>query len=111
MRTVIIVIAALLGGLWTLAAWGIASLVDIAGTTAAANADLLPVTPEWVVFASEMLGGATGIGSVLVWILWGIGALLIAGVALLAIVLTDRRGGPRHPTAQRVREAFDRTLR
>ena len=111
MRLVITLFAAVILGLWTLVAWAAAALVEVAGTAAATNADVLPVPPEWVVFLSEILGAAGGHGSNADSLNWGHGAIVIGAVALLALALTNRRGGPRHPAVERVRDAFDRGLR
>jgi hypothetical protein len=90
MRSVIYVVAAIALGLWTLFAWAVHAFLGVAAGFAVANTWLLPVPPEWVYWTAEVLDGATGIGSALVWIGWGLGAALIALFTLLALKLVGR---------------------
>jgi hypothetical protein len=79
---------------WTLIAWlGHALLVAVGGF-GAANADLLPVPPEWVVFLSETLNLATGFSGVIVVTIWLIGAGLIAVGTLIGAFVAGRFAGP-----------------
>ena len=100
MRNVIYVVAAVALGLWSLFAWAVHAFLGVAAGFAVANTWLLPVPPEWVYWTAEVLDGATGIGSVLVWIVWGFGAALIVLLTLLALKLVGRPlAEPPHPAA------------
>jgi hypothetical protein len=90
MRNVIYVAAAIALGLWSLFAWAVHAFLGVAAGFAVANTWLLPVPPEWVYWTAGLLDGATGIGSVLVWIVWGFGAALIVLLTLLALKLVGR---------------------
>jgi hypothetical protein len=90
MRNVIYVAAAIALGLWSLFAWAVHAFLGVAAGFAVANTWLLPVPPEWVYWTAGVLDGATGIGSVLVWIVWGCGAALIVLLTLLALKLVGR---------------------
>jgi hypothetical protein len=101
MRRLIIVVAAVLLGLWSLFAWAVHALLQAASGFAAENAYLVPVPPEWVYWAAQVFSGASGIGGVLVWIVWGLVAALIVVLALVALKLAgngrDRRGAAPGP--------------
>jgi hypothetical protein len=100
MRGVIYVVAAIALGLWSLFAWAVHAFLGVAAGFAVANTWLLPVPPEWVYWTAEVLDGATGIGSVLVWIVWGFGAALIVLLTLLALKLVGRPiTEPAYPAA------------
>ncbi|WP_181703950.1 hypothetical protein [Chthonobacter albigriseus] len=91
MKGLIYGIAAVLIAIWTGLAWLGGKAVEIAGGAAATNADLIPIDPEWVVFASDMFQGLTGIGVAAVWVVWAIGALILFGLAALGGRLVERR--------------------
>jgi hypothetical protein len=100
MRTVIYVAAAIALGLWSLFAWAVHAFLGVAAGFAVANTSLLPVPPEWVYWTAGVLDGATGIGSVLVWIVWAFGAALIVLSTLLALKLVGRPiADAPHPAA------------
>lgn len=90
MRTAILVAAAAVLGLWSLFAWAVYGLLGFAGGLAAANADFLPIAPELIVWTVELLGGMGGLA---VWVLWGLGAAIIA---ILTAVLLGLLGGGRN---------------
>jgi hypothetical protein len=93
MRRLIIIAAAVLLGLWSLFAWAVHALLQAASGFAAENAYLVPVPPEWVYWTAQIFAGASGIGEVLVWIVWGFVSALIVLVALIALKLA---GGGAH---------------
>lgn len=95
MKTLVYIITAVLFGLWTLTCWLLRIAVEVAGGAAAGNADLIPVPPEWVVFASDMFQGLTGLGVVAIWIVWGVGAAILVLLGALGGRLADRRSS-RH---------------
>ena len=117
MHIAIWILAALALGLWSLLAWGTATLL---GLDPSWVADLKPLVdqipyaavidtwlPGWremllvvLDFTRWLLGWAGGAGQVLVWVLWGVGALLIAGAAgvLSLVVALVRKSSARTPT-------------
>ena len=92
MKGVVWFISASLLVLWSLTAWGAHALLGYAGRTAAANADIIPGSPELIEWASWLAGAGSDFGSWLIIALWVLGALVI--VALTAVVnrLLLRRG-------------------
>lgn len=117
MHLLIWLLAGLGLALWTLLAWGVASLfgLDLGGM-----GDLRPVLdalpfvwvldasiPGWrelllvsVELAQTLLAWAGSAGAVVVWVVWGVGAALIAGGAALlslAVALIRRSGGTTAP--------------
>lgn len=95
MRTLVSVLAAIALVVWSLISWAAHGLVGLAGGIASTNADLLPVPPEWIVAVSQAMGGLTWLGEAAVWVVWGIGALVIVGLAMLGRALASRRSGYR----------------
>ena len=89
-RNLVLIVAAFLLGLWSLFAWGVYALLGYAGGFAARNADLIPLPPELTFWVADLLSGA---GGVVVWIVWLIGAGVIALVAFVGLAFTGRRGG------------------
>jgi hypothetical protein len=89
-RKLILIVAAFLIGLWSLFAWGAYAVVGYAGAFAAESAYFIPLPPELTLWFAGLLSGA---GGVVVWIVWLIGAVLIALVAFAGLALTGRRGG------------------
>jgi hypothetical protein len=104
MHIAIWIIAALLLGLWTLLAWGVATVL---GLDPSWVGDLKPLV-EQVPFAAwldtwvpgweamtlalleltrSLLAWAGGAGVVIVWVLWGLGAAALVGCAALLSVL------------------------
>ena len=90
MRSFILFVAAVVLGIWSLFAWAVYNLLGFAGGLAESNADFLPIPPELITWTVALLGGMGGIA---VWIVWGLGAVIIA--ILTMIPLTLLRGGRR----------------
>jgi hypothetical protein len=66
---------------WSLLAWGGHALLDWSSDWAAANADKISPVPEvveWVSWSFRSLGYAS---EIVVVIIWGVGSILIIGVA------------------------------
>lgn len=97
MRALVLAGTAALLLIWSAFAWIIYAVAEFTGTTAALNADLLPVPPEWVVFVSEILSGAGGIGATLVWVIWLVGAAVIAGIGAIGLLIAGRKSGASRP--------------
>lgn len=119
MHGIIWLLAAFGLALWTLLAWGVASLFGLdLGTVG----DLRPVLDAlpfvWVLDASlpgwrellltllqlaqTLLAWAGNAGAVVVWVAWGVGAALIVGAAALlslAVALIRRGGDTAAPRA------------
>jgi hypothetical protein len=89
-RKLVLIVAALLIGVWSLFAWGVYAVLGYAGGFAAANAEFMPLPPELTFWIAGLLSGA---GGAVVWIVWLIGAVLIALAAFAGLALTGRRGG------------------
>ena len=81
MRRLITILAIVALGLWSLFAWAVYGLLGYAGEFAAANAELLLIPPEWANWGAALFSGA---GGVVIWIVWFLGAALIAVLALIA---------------------------
>lgn len=94
MRSLIKIVAAIVLVLWSLFAWAVHALLGAAAGFAVANTWLIPVPPEWVYWAAAVLDGASGVGSVLVWIVWALGAAMILIVAAIALKLAGRSAPP-----------------
>ncbi len=94
MRRLVMIAAAVVFALWSLFAWAVHALLGAAAGFAVANTWLLPVPPEWVYWAAQVFDGASGVGSVLVWIVWALGAALIVIVAMIALKLAGRLATP-----------------
>ena len=103
MRTFILVVAACILGIWSLFAWAVYNLLGFAGGLAQSNADFLPIPPELITWTVALLGGMGGIA---VWIVWGLGAVIIA--ILTMIPLTLLRGGRDGRRGQPLRLPLDR---
>ena len=103
MKALILTIAAITLGVWSLFAWGAYGLVGFAEGLGAWSSEFLPIPPE---LALWLLGLLSGMGGIAVWIVWGLGAAIIAILTLAAVALvgSDRpvRGAPpegfRQPT-------------
>jgi hypothetical protein len=110
-------LALLLLGLWTAAAWGLASLLGTDGAWVAKAEPWLHKLPfgdwletwfpQWIDVAhallealQALLGWLGGMGPVLVWALWAVGALvllLLAGLISLVVVAVRRNLPPPQP--------------
>jgi hypothetical protein len=105
--------------LWSAAAWGVGTLLGLDPNWVG---DLKPLVdeipyaavidtwlPGWrelllatLELTRTMLGWAGGAGVVIVWVVWGVGAAVIAGgaaVCSLIVSLLRRPGAPRTPAA------------
>ena len=70
--------------LWSLLTWGTYALVTGAGDFFVANADLFAAWPEWQYWLQWSMRLVEGFGIVLLWIVWGVGALcILAGTWLV----------------------------
>ncbi len=115
MHIAIWLLCAFVLALWTLTAWGLATLL---GMDPSWVGELKPLVqqipyadlierwlPGWQALllslmdlTRELLGWAGGAGRWIVWALWGVGALLLAGTAAvlsLAVALVRRASTPR----------------
>lgn len=92
MKTIIWIITAIVTGLWSLLAWFAHGLVGVAGSLIAANADIVPVDPLLVEWASWLASAGTGIGEWLVVIVWAVGSLLLLAAGFAATRLLPRFG-------------------
>jgi len=110
MHIAIWVIAALTLGLWSLLSWGVAAVLGMDPTwignlqplvAEIPYADLIEAwVPGWQAMlvsllhlVQSLLGWLGGAGMIVVWVLWGVGALFIVGSAavLSLIVVLVRR--------------------
>jgi hypothetical protein len=118
MHIVIWVLAALALGLWSLLAWGVATLLGLDPSWVTDAGGLLQQVPygevidAWVPgwqallvasfeLARSLLGWLGGFGQVLVWVLWALGAgvvLLCAGLLSLLVVVIRRSTASAKPT-------------
>jgi hypothetical protein len=122
MHIAIWIVAALLVGLWSLLAYGAGTLAGLAAGLSGLPADWYPLLdripgaawmgdwlPGWreaVVAAAQVIGMALGwLGSalpVIVWVLWGLGAvtLVLCAAVVSGIVALAGRSAPATPGAQ-----------
>ncbi len=125
MHIAIWIVAALALGLWTLLAWGLSALLGL--DAAAWVGSLEPLVkqvpyveaidmwvPGWqaLVLATleltrTLLGWLGGAGAVVVWVIWGLGAAVVLGLAALGSVAVAliRRGTRAAATASRTSAA------
>lgn len=89
MRALILTIAAITLGVWSLFAWGAYGLLGFAEGLGAWSSEFLPIPPE---LALWLLGLLSGMGGIAVWIVWGLGAAIIAILTLAAVALVGRDG-------------------
>ena len=94
MRGIILFLAAIVLGLWSLFCWAVYGLLGFAGSLAEANIDLLPFPTEILYWTVDLLGG---MGGAAVWIVWGLGAAAIVVVTLIPLALLPRRDRLRPP--------------
>lgn len=99
MRRVILFLAAIVLGLWSLFCWAVYNLLGFAGGIASANIGLIPFPPEIVLWTVDILGG---VGAVSVWIVWLLGAAAIGMLALIPLAFTARQ--PPRPAVDLPRE-------
>jgi hypothetical protein len=94
MRTLVLIVAALVLGIWSLFAWAVYSLLGFAGGLAESNAEILPIPPELIAWTVALLGGMGGLA---VWIVWGLGAAIIAILTMIPLTLLRGRRDDRMP--------------
>lgn len=119
MQLAIWIVAALLVGLWSLLAYGVGTLAGLAAGLSGLTADWNPLLdripgaawmgdwlPGWreaVVSAAQNIGGALGwLGGalpVIVWVVWGLGTvvLLLCAALVSGIAAWARRSAPATP--------------
>jgi hypothetical protein len=77
---------------WSLLTWGTYALVVHGGDWLAGNADLLALAPDWQYWLQWSLRLVQQFGVVLLWLVWGAGAVaLLAGAWLVARLATGAR--------------------
>jgi len=88
MRNFILVLAAIGLLIWSLLAWAASGLIGVAGGIAATTAPFIPLPPELVLWMAGLLSGA---GGIVVWIVWFLGAAVIAIVTMTLLALIRPR--------------------
>ena len=92
MKTLIWFGTAVLVGLWSLVAWAAYALVGASGTILSTNADIIPVDPELIEWASWLAVLGADIGSWLVIAIWGVvTAVMLAAAFIVTKILPDRK--------------------
>lgn len=94
MRTIVWAVTALILLLWSGLAWITYELLGVGGNLVATNADIVPVDPILVEWASWLANAGTGVGEWLVIVLW-----LIVSAVIVAIGFVVTRFLPRLSTA------------
>lgn len=89
MRGLVIGLALVALAVWSLFAWGVYALLGFSGELAAGGVFLFPfIPPELIYWTAQLLGG---MGGVIVWIVWAIGAAIIGVLALIPLAFLRRR--------------------
>ena len=106
MKVFIWIVAFLFLAPWTGGAWIAYALVDVSGDWMAGNADMLAGDPQIVENLSWLARLLSGAGETIIFIVWALGAAVIAAVAWLFCKLVDRdrrikslNWDPEHPRA------------
>lgn len=94
MRTLVLIVAATVLAIWSLFAWAVYNLLGFAEGLAISNAEFLPIPPELIAWTAALLGGMGGIA---VWIVWGLGAAVIAILTMIPLTLLRGRRDGRFP--------------
>ena len=95
MRRFILVLAAIGLIIWSLLAWAASGLLGFAEGIAATSAPFIPLPPELVYWVAGLMSGA---GGLLVWVVWFIGAAIIAITTMVLLALVrPRYPGPARP--------------
>jgi hypothetical protein len=90
MKTLIWIGTAILVGLWSLIAWAAYALVGASGSILATNADIIPVDPELIEWASWLAVLGADVGSWLVIAIWGVvTAVMLAGAFIVTKLLPN----------------------
>jgi hypothetical protein len=88
MRGLILAAAAIGLAIWSLFAWAVYGLLGYAGELAAGGAFMFPlVPPELLYWTASVLGG---MGGVIVWVVWAVGAGLIVLLAMIPLAFLRR---------------------
>ena len=95
MKNLVWAITALIVGLWSLLAWMAHGLVGVAGNLVANNADLIPVDPLLVEWASWFASAGTGVGEWLVVAVWAVVTLVLLAMGFVGTRLLPRLSLPR----------------
>jgi hypothetical protein len=118
MKTAIWIIAALLLGLWSLLTWGVLTVLGLDPGWVQNAKPLIEQIPyaalidQWIPgwqplllalldLTHTLLGWLGGAGTVVVWVLWALGAagLLLLGVVLTLVVAAAQRASRPKPQA------------
>jgi ABC-type multidrug transport system permease subunit len=75
---------------WTGGAWIAYALVDVSGNWMAGNADMLAGDPQIVETLSWLARTLSGAGEFIIFVVWALGAAIVAAVAWLFCRLVDR---------------------
>lgn len=94
MRTIVWALTVLLVLLWSGLAWVAYELVGVGGNLVASNADIVPVDPMVIEWASWLATAGTGVGEWLVVAIWAFVSLILMAVAYVITRLL-----PRQPAA------------
>jgi hypothetical protein len=90
MKTLVWSLTGVAVGLWSLLAWIMHGLVGVAGGLIASNADILPVDPLLVEWASWVASAGTDIGEWLVIAVWALVSLVLVGLGYVATRLVPK---------------------
>jgi hypothetical protein len=90
MKTLIWICTAALLALWSAIAWAAHGLIGVGGSLVATNADVVPVDPLLVEWASWLATVGTGVGEWLVIAIWAIVSAVVLALGFLATRLVPR---------------------
>ncbi len=82
-------------GIWSLLAWTVHLVINLAGNTASSNADILPVDPETIELVSWLAALGTSVGEWIVIAIWAIVSLVLLGLGYVGARLVGRRSAPQ----------------
>ena len=89
MRGLVLCLAAVALAIWSLFAWAVYALLGFSGEIASGGVFLFPfIPPELIYWTAQILGG---MGGVIVWVVWAIGAAVIGVLALIPLAFLRRR--------------------
>lgn len=90
MRTLIWIATWAIVALWSGLCWLAHGLVGIGGSLVAGNADLIPVDPQLIEWASWLATAGTGVGEWLVIAIWAFVTAVVFALAFAATRLLPR---------------------
>ena len=90
MKAVIWMLALLILTPWTGGAWLAWALVDVSGNWLSGNADMFAAEPQVVETVSWLARLLSGAGETFIFVIWAIGAAIVAGFAWALGRLVDR---------------------